>query len=263
MNLLKLYNSLNLRSGKFTGYFPVYETIFKDLKSKPIIFVEVGVMNGGSLELWKKFFHKESRIIGIDINPNALKLRDKGFEIFIGDQSQPKFWKEFYKKIGKINVLLDDGAHTNCCQIVTVVEAMKNIKDGGKVVIEDVGTSFMSSFGNPCRTSFINFAKSSINNLYARSLSANNKILNIFEKYCFSINFYDSIVAFEIDKKKCFKSKLKISGSKKIGATDQRFDHLEIFKNSNNFSQKLVNKLSRRIGIIYENYKLKKYFFKK
>ena len=248
MNLLKLYNSLNLRSGKFTGYFPVYETIFKDLKSKPIIFVEVGVMNGGSLELWKKFFHKESRIIGIDINPNALKLRDKGFEIFIGDQSQPKFWKEFY---------------TNCCQIVTVVEAVKNIKDGGKVVIEDVGTSFMSSFGNPCRTSFLNFAKSSINNLYARSLSANNKILNIFEKYCFSINFYDSIVTFEIDKKKCFKSKLKISGSKKIGATDKRFDHLEIFKNSNNFPQKMVNKLSRRVGIIYENYKLKKYFLKK
>jgi hypothetical protein len=50
-----------------------------------------------------------------------------------------------------IDILLDDGGHTNLCQIVTVNESIPNINDGGKIIIEDVGTSFMKSFGNPAR----------------------------------------------------------------------------------------------------------------
>ena len=80
------------------------------------------------------------------------------------------------------------------------------------------------------------------------------------KKIFFSINFYDSIIAFEINKKNCFISNLELSGLEKIGATDFRFNHLEIFQNEDHFLKKIINKLSRRIGIIYENFKLRKYF---
>ena len=65
----------------------------KNLLTKKITFVEIGIGNGGSLFMWKKFFGKKARIIGIELNPDAKKLEKFGFEIFIGDQSDPFFGK--------------------------------------------------------------------------------------------------------------------------------------------------------------------------
>ena len=54
-------------STKWEKYFDVYDSVFEKYRDKKITFVEVGVFNGGSLEIWKKYFHPESRIIGIDL----------------------------------------------------------------------------------------------------------------------------------------------------------------------------------------------------
>ena len=67
----------------------------------------------------------------------SLKQEKNGFEIYIGDQSDPLFWKKFYKKVGKIDVLLDDGGHKNIQQITSFMESYKNIKPNGIIVIED------------------------------------------------------------------------------------------------------------------------------
>ena len=82
---------------KWDTYFEVYDKIFKDYKNKKIKFVEVGVANGGSLFIWRKLLGNNAEIIGIDANPISEKLRKYGFKIYIGDQSDPKFWKSFFK----------------------------------------------------------------------------------------------------------------------------------------------------------------------
>ena len=58
--------------------------------------------------MWRSFFGKKAKIIGIELNPEAKKLEKYGFKIFIGDQSDPSFWKKFYKKIGKIDILCNN-----------------------------------------------------------------------------------------------------------------------------------------------------------
>ena len=40
----------------------------------------------------------KARIIGVDLNQNAKKWEKYGFDIFIGDQSDPEFWSNFRKK---------------------------------------------------------------------------------------------------------------------------------------------------------------------
>ena len=62
---------------KHTTYFDVYDVLFK--KFKTITFVEIGVLNGGSI------------IFLINLNPNAKKWEDEGFEIFVGNQADPDF----------------------------------------------------------------------------------------------------------------------------------------------------------------------------
>ena len=149
LKLFQIYKNLKFTSLKIDSYFQIYEEIFNEYIGKEIVFVEVGVLLGGSLFMWKEYFGSKARIIGIDLDPKAKELEKEGFEIFTGSQSDNKFWKDFYSKVGKIDILLDDGGHVNEQQIVTVSESVNNIKNNGIIVTEDVHSSYLRSFGNP------------------------------------------------------------------------------------------------------------------
>jgi hypothetical protein len=220
-SLYKLFYKSKNFSTKWTGYFPIYDEIFKKYINKNITFVEVGVANGGSLFMWKKYFGKKSRIIGIDLNPEVKKLEKEGFEIFIGDQQDKYFWRDFYKKVGNIDVILDDGGHKNLQQISTVVYSLPYIKNDGMVVIEDTITSYLKRFGNPSTYSFINFAYKISDSIHRRNPML-NKLGNIYSKKVFSIKFFESIVVLDIDKRKCKINKLIFNSKNFLPFTDYR-----------------------------------------
>ena len=197
----KLFIKSKNYSLKWQKYFDVYDIIFKKFRKKKITFVEVGVLNGGSLEIWKKYFHPKSRIIGIDLNPKCKKFQKSGIEIIIGDQSDENFWNKFYKKVGKIDILLDDGGHTNKQQIITTLKSMPNINDGGVVIIEDTHTSYMKNFGNPNKYSFINFTKKLIDDINYKFTDLGNFKVSLND-YIYSIQYFESFVVFHINTKK-------------------------------------------------------------
>ena len=200
--LFSSFKSLPRYSLKWDHYFEIYENIFNRFKNKKIIFVEIGVGDGGSLHMWRAFFGKKARIIGIELNPDAKKLEDDGFEIYIGDQSTKEFWYKFYKKIGKIDILLDDGGHRNLQQITSVVESIKNIKNGGMILVEDTCSSYMKKmgFGNPSKYSFINFCNLLVENIHRRNPLVEKKE-NIFSDKIHSITFYESLTQINVLKK--------------------------------------------------------------
>jgi len=185
-------------SSKHSTYFSAYDDIFTKYIGKEIIFVEVGVLGGGSLFMWKNFFGKQARIIGIDLNPESKKWEKDGFEIFIGDQSDPDFWVDFYKQVGEIDILLDDGGHTYVQQIVTSEFALDNIKNGGVLVVEDIHTSYMEKFGDKS-IKFINYISKMVDRINTRFGAFNNTRNN---KRVYSISVYESMVAFFKDNKK-------------------------------------------------------------
>ena len=124
--IIKNFKSSPRYTIKWDNYFDIYQQLFQKFINKKITFVEVGVGNGGSLFMWRSFFGKKAKIIGIELNPEAKKLEKYGFKIFTGDQSDSKFWEKFYKKIGKIDILLDDGGHRNIQQIASVMESINS-----------------------------------------------------------------------------------------------------------------------------------------
>ena len=136
-------------SSKYTKYFDVYEKLFNKYKGKDINFLEIGVQNGGSLEIWKNYFGENSKIIGIDLNPSCKKFEKDNIYIEIGSQSDQRFWADFFSKYGMIDIVLDDGGHTNYQQIVTLDCCIKKIKDGGLLITEDTHTSYIDLFSNP------------------------------------------------------------------------------------------------------------------
>jgi hypothetical protein len=215
------YSNSPYSSIKHSSYFHVYDRYFSRFIGQEIIFVEIGVLNGGSLFMWREFFGKHARIIGIELNPEAKKWEKDGFEIYIGSQSDPNFWEAFFSEVGQVDVVLDDGGHTFEQQIVTAECCIPNIKSGGLLVTEDVHTSYMSHFGGPSPNSFVSYAKNKIDGINYRfgDFAATKE----FEKDVSSISFAESFVIFEVDRNTCFVSEPTDNGKENEGARDYRF----------------------------------------
>lgn len=205
---------------KHSTYFQAYDDLLSEYRGKEITFVEIGILGGGSLFMWRDFFGPRARIIGIDLNPSAKKWEADGFEIFIGSQSDPDFWRGFVEKVGPVDVVLDDGGHTYEQQIVTVEEMLANINDGGKLIVEDTHTSYMNRFG-PRKYSFIEYTKMLIDAVNRRFSSFDD---GETERRVWSIAIYESIVSFSINKKASNLISAPIKGSGlDDGAMDYRF----------------------------------------
>ena len=245
--LYKYYLDSPLRSVKHSSYFLTYENLLEKYRNKPIVFVEVGIHNGGSLFMWRKFFGDNARIIGIDLNPNAKELEKYGFEIFIGNQSENSFWKNFYKEVGKIDILLDDGGHTSEQQINTVNKSVDFINNGGMIIVEDTHTSYFRNFGYPSKYTFTKWAHKISDNINARSEKVSIKN-PIFKDTIYSIEFFESIVSFKIDRTKCADSKPTSNNSETMNYEDYRYSRTRIerlldllISFENNYSSKKRN----------------------
>lgn len=93
--------------------------------------IEVGVGHGGSLAMWRDF-GPNPRIVGIDLNPQAVEMREERFEIFVGDQASPKLWEEVRAAVPTPDILIDDGGHRMEEQIATFREMYPHLAaDGG------------------------------------------------------------------------------------------------------------------------------------
>ncbi len=245
LRLFQIYKNLKHVSLKYDTYFQTYEEIFSKYVGKEITFVEVGVLHGGSLFMWREYFGEKARIIGIDLHPAAKELEKHGFEIYIGSQSDINFWKNFFSKIGKIDILLDDGGHGNVQQIVTLSEAIHNTNDDGTIVIEDTHTSYLKKFGNPSKYSFMNYSKYLIDVINSRFSDIKVIKNNNFKNKIYSISFYESIVAIKINSKKSIETTLlKNNENEMFKVTDLRTtDHFPKISNYIDTKLKVLHKL--------------------
>lgn len=98
---------------KWHHYLPIYESLFKGFVGTNVRVLEIGVLRGGSLTLWKEYFGIDAQIFGIDIDPAAKQYETDRIKIFIGDQSDKKFMARVLDEVGGFDIVIDDGAHTN------------------------------------------------------------------------------------------------------------------------------------------------------
>jgi len=245
--LFKAFENSEYRSTKHTNYFYIYDDLLKKYSDKKITLVEVGIASGGSLFMWKKFFKDNARIIGIDFNPGAKKWEKYDFEIYIGNQSSSNFWETFYKKVGKIDVLIDDGGHTNEQQLCTFLSSYKNINNDGLIIFEDTHASYMREFGNPSKYSFINFCKNILDMQNQKSIS--KKTNYEYLKKIHKIDFFQSIVAFHIDEKKAEKNDSIINEGKLVNSEDYRNKDVYLLSSIDRVKSKFISFVNTKFYI--------------
>lgn len=191
---------------KWLHYLDIYDQHFKQYRGKRVTIVEFGVLHGGSLQMWKKYFGRKARIIGVDIEPRCKELEEKRIEIFIGDQADRKFLQKLQREVGPIDIIIDDGGHVMKQQITTFEEMWPALKNGGKYVVEDLHTSYWKTYGGGYKKpgTFIEFAKDLIDQINAWQSQGRKttKLLKVgtYTKTIRAIHAYTSLIVFDKDK---------------------------------------------------------------
>ena len=76
---MKKFNELfNEHTGegiiKWSNYGPIYDKHFAPFRDQNINILEIGVLRGGSMRMWEKYFPK-ANIFGIDIKEESIQYQ--------------------------------------------------------------------------------------------------------------------------------------------------------------------------------------------
>ena len=203
MKLKEIFWNLEKGSTKWSGYFDVYEKHLSKFIGKSPRILEIGVLGGGSIEMWLKYFGQDTSVIAVDVNPECLNYKyDGDVQIIMGDQGSTEFWKQFAEENGKFDIIIDDGGHTMNQQITTLNSMFPYLNDGGVFAVEDTHTSYWQNWGGGFKEpqTFLEHAKKLTDSLNQQHFQGNNYVLpKLLEIYnglnC--VSFYNSVVVFE------------------------------------------------------------------
>ena len=199
--LREIFDSLDNRLiHKWNHYIEIYDRYFSKYRDTEVVILEIGVSQGGSIDMWKEYFGPKAKFYGIDINPRSVEFNEPNVEILIGRQEDRNFLRSVKQKIPKVDILIDDGGHTMIQQITTFEELFDHVKDDGIYLCEDVHTSYMFAYhgGYKKKDTFIEYTKNFIDSLHGWFSESKSKLdVNEFTRHVYSVHFYTNIVVIE------------------------------------------------------------------
>jgi len=136
-------------SDKWHLYLDKYNQLFKPYSDSVVSLLEIGIQNGGSLDVWVNYFRNASVILGCDINQNCadLQFASQKIKLVIGDIQQPATQQAILSLAPSLDIVIDDGSHTSADIIQTFCALFAHVKDGGLYVVEDLHCSYWQDYG--------------------------------------------------------------------------------------------------------------------
>jgi len=209
---------------KWHHYFDIYTKYFERYRDRPITMLEIGVFRGGSLRMWKEYFHPDSTIVGIDVDKScqAHEIADQNVFVRIGSQADPAFLATVNGEFGPFDIILDDGSHKTHHQIISFGALFRSaLKDDGCYMVEDVHTNYWIKHVDSPET-FIDLSKQMVDMLHEPYFDRKETDfrhehpdalkeldLSYLSANLDGISFHDSIVVFDKKKRSLPKSELR------------------------------------------------------
>lgn len=190
---------------KWEQYLPVYDGLLRELQARrsPVRVLEIGVQNGGSLQVLASLLPPGSSLLGIDINPHCRTLDlGPGIEVVTGDaggEDLPALVKDRV-----FDLIIDDGSHRSADVIAAFRMLFEHLSEGGVYVVEDTHASYWRGYGGGLQAegSSIAFFKTLIDVLHQDHMEPEDRAASgdAFVRYggrLARVEFRDSIVVVE------------------------------------------------------------------
>lgn len=121
----------------YNGLMDVYRQLLSAVQYKPIVLLEIGIADGGSVQFWDDFLHHaDSRIIGLDLHIPLLETSSR-VTLVQGDQNDQTCLQEMGQRHGPFDVVIDDGAHQEQETRQCFESLFPSVMPGGFYIIED------------------------------------------------------------------------------------------------------------------------------
>jgi demethylmacrocin O-methyltransferase len=112
----------------------VYAQYVKGWRRDRFSMLEIGVLDGASLRMWRSYFPR-ARITGLDIDPRVSAMEREGFRILVGSQTDEELLEKTVSP--DLRFVIDDGSHVNELTIATFRYLFPRLPSGAIYVIED------------------------------------------------------------------------------------------------------------------------------
>ncbi len=129
-------------------YLEEWDRLLPPYQNLPIRLLEIGVQNGGSLEIWSKYFSEAEKIIGCDINQDCkdIKFEDARVTVVVGDANSDECERQILQQATAFDVIIDDGSHKSSDIVRSFVRYFAHLNEGGIYLVEDLHCSYWKDF---------------------------------------------------------------------------------------------------------------------
>ncbi len=133
---------------KWSSYLTEYNRIFNEYRNRNVSILELGVQNGGSLEIWANYFPKAHKLVGCDIDSNCSLLRydDPRITVVFGDANTDKTQAEILKHSPIFDLTIDDASHRSSDIIKSFNRYFPRLANDGIYIVEDLHCSYWQEF---------------------------------------------------------------------------------------------------------------------
>lgn len=197
---------------KWHHYFDVYDRHLGRFRGQALVFLEIGLGDGGSLRMWREYFGPQAVIVGVDARPECRQFESERTHVRIGDQRDALFLLELARELGPFDAIVEDGGHHTSQQIDSFTWLYREMTPRGVYLCEDTHTNYWAAFADRGDgLTFLELAKSLTDRLNEchhdprhreRSKTpperrTGRRSVSRFAATTHSVTFYDSIVVFE------------------------------------------------------------------
>lgn len=135
-------------SDKWSSYLPFYQEHLAPFQKKSVNILEIGVQNGGSLEVWARFFPEAKAIVGCDINPKCgeLKYDDARVHVIVGDAGKEEIKSKIEAVSRRFDIIIDDGSHRSGDIVTAFARYFPLLEPGGVYIAEDLHASYFQDY---------------------------------------------------------------------------------------------------------------------
>jgi glycosyltransferase involved in cell wall biosynthesis len=126
------------------NYTKLYDRHLGHMRDRELKILEIGVLRGASLLLWKDAFPK-AKIFGLDKNMQVWQKFLKGQErikVFVGRQEDTEFLKREVVPAGPYDIIIDDGGHKGFEQQPSFDILWDSLNKDGFYILEDLYANY-------------------------------------------------------------------------------------------------------------------------
>lgn len=145
------------KAGPKHRYDLVYQPIFEKYREVPVSILEIGLGTnntdvssnmgangsvGASLKAYERYF-KHARVFGADVDHRVLFQTDKIKTAHV-DQLVPETFEQMHRDLGspELDIFIEDGIHSVPGSLNSLNYALKAVKSGGWICLEDLVNPF-------------------------------------------------------------------------------------------------------------------------